>query len=439
MAHAVPDHLPSAVLDRADFAAACASRDLGQVLRLAKRWGGVGFSASHLARRCGMTVSRVQDYISGRVQAQQVGVFERVSDALHIPGSMFELGTRPWEGDERSRVVVAGSSPTLAAGEGSSLLATDFLWTPERAGTDYVAGVRASIDGLVSIDNRFGGAEVSRLSETIFDAVRGRLGSRDYEPSVRKDLAASVGELAEVAGWLAYDADRQDVVRRMNQESLHFTRLAGDRAMELLTLQNMSMHAGFMNHPGEALDIAEMVLAGDAYRLTPRLRALFLTRKARAVAQLGGHAAVNMFGEIHSLFLDGVSDADPPWAWWIDERELVWHEAMCRTDLGDNRTALDRFEQSVDAHTTADARSDYIHRAYLLGGQVTARSWRSADATLSDLEPMAAGVASPRSVVVIRAALADMLQPAVCAPRQLRERAAVFDASLARRMTHRGP
>ena len=31
----------------------------------------------------------------------------------------------------------------------------------------------------------------------------------------------------------------------MNNEALHFSRLAGDSAIELLTLQNASMHADF--------------------------------------------------------------------------------------------------------------------------------------------------------------------------------------------------
>ncbi len=450
MGEAAEDYLPAAVLARPDFAAACGGRDLGQILQLAKRWGGVGFSSSHLARRCGLTVSRVQDYIHGRVLAQQLGVFERVADGLHIPGAMLDLGTRPWEvGHHEAPARVAPADADADADEAAdadadvgtgaaSLITTDFLWTPERAGDGYLADVRQCIDSLVTVDNRFGGAEVSRLSEKVFEAVRRRLGLLDYEPSIKSDLAATVGELAEVAGWLAYDAGRQNVVRRMNHESLHFTRLAGDKAMELLTLQNASMHAGFMNQPGEALDIAELVLEGDGYRLTPRLQALFLTRKARALAQVGAEASTGLFDEIRSLFLDGVEVADPPWAWWIDEREIVWHEAMCRKDLGDNRTALDRFERSVEAATTGDRRSDFIHRAYLLGGQVAARSWRSAEGTMDELEQMASDVASPRSVLVIRDALADLRHPGLCAPRHLVDHATAFDATLAGTVVLRG-
>ena len=92
------------------------------------------------------------------------------------------------------------------------------------------------------------------------------------------------------------------------------------KPVELLTLQNSSMHAASQGRPREALQIASSVLEGP-YRLSPRLKALFLSRKARAMAQGGDGAALGLLPEIRSLFLDGVSDADPAWAWWVDERE----------------------------------------------------------------------------------------------------------------------
>jgi hypothetical protein len=92
-----PDFLPRDVLARPDFAEACDKRDLGEVLRISARWGGVGFTVSHLARRCQMSVGRVNDYIKGRKQAQSIEVFERVSDGLRIPGAMLGISRRTWE------------------------------------------------------------------------------------------------------------------------------------------------------------------------------------------------------------------------------------------------------------------------------------------------------------------------------------------------------
>ena len=197
----------------------------------------------------------------------------------------------------------------------------------EMDGSQLLESVQSHIHEIVALDNRFGGADLLGLSTRFFRNLRDQLGTGCYDPRLERDLQSAAGELAEVVGWLAYDAEAHDLCRRMNQESLYFTRLAGDKTVELLTLQNSSMHAGAEGRPREALHIARSVLEGD-YKLSPRIKALFLTRKARALAQSGDESALRLLPEIRELYLRGVSDADPAWAWWVDDRELAWHEAM---------------------------------------------------------------------------------------------------------------
>ena len=187
----------------------------------------------------------------------------------------------------------------------------------------------------------------------------------------------------------------------MNQESLYFTRLAGNKTVELLTLQNSSMHAAAEGRPREALQIARSVLEGD-YELSPRIKALFLTRKARALAQSRDESALGLLPEIRDLYLNGVSDTDPAWAWWIDDRELSWHEAMVQRDLGLASKAIDDFERSVMATPADEIRSQYVHRAYLLQSQVDNNTWDAAEQTARQLIPLSRDVASTRTVVILR-------------------------------------
>jgi transcriptional regulator with XRE-family HTH domain len=274
-------------------------------------------------------------------------------------------------------------------------------WLPEYADTDYLATVRGCIEQIIALDGRFGGADLVKLAERFFRRICNQLGTGAYDLNVKRDILATAGELAEVVGWLAYDANRQELVRRMNQESLYFTRLAGDKRMELLTLQNASMHAGFLNRPYEALHIADSVLNGD-YQLSPRLRTLFLTRKARALAQGGDDGSLRIFKEIRSLYLEGVQENDPTWTWWIDERELAWHEAMSNQDLGDSKSAIAQFERSVEAMPSTATRGQFVHRAYLFGAQVNLNSWSAAENTMRQLQPLAVEVASTRTAVLLR-------------------------------------
>lgn len=196
---------------------------------------------------------------------------------------------------------------------GGALLGASPGANPEFGDSEYLQSIRRHIREIVALDNRFGGADLVRLSTRFFRTLHEQLGTGTYDLNLERDLQSAAAELAEVVGWLAYDAEAHDLARRMNQESLYFARLAGDKTIELLTLQNSSMHAASQGRPKEALQIARSVLEGD-YRLSPRLKALFLTRKARALAQGGGDSALRLFPEIRSLYHEGVSDEDPAWA-----------------------------------------------------------------------------------------------------------------------------
>lgn len=293
---------------------------------------------------------------------------------------------------------------------------------------DYLQSVQGHIKELVALDNQFGGADLVRLSARFFRSLHDQLGAGAYEPKLERDLYAAAGELAEVVGWLAYDAEEHSLTRRMNQESLYFTRLCGDRTTELLTLQNSSMDAAAQGKPREALRLARSVLEGD-YQLSPRLRSLFLTREARALAQCGDESALKLFPEIRSLFLDGTSDSDPAWAWWVDERELLWHEAMAQRDLGQAQ-AVTQFEQSMLAVPVNETRSQYVHGSYLLQAQFENKQWTAAEQTVVQLIPLADHVASMRATLLLRNIFGRMRKSSSRLPSGLLERASVLGSTL---------
>jgi transcriptional regulator with XRE-family HTH domain len=275
------------------------------------------------------------------------------------------------------------------------------------ADTAYLEAVQQHIWHIVELDNRFGGGDLARLAVRFFRSLHQQLGTGAYEPAIERDLQATVGELAEIAGWLLYDADRQDDVRRMNQEALYFSRLAGDRSMELLTLQNASMHAGHLGRPREALHLARSVLeSGD--RLSPRVKTLFLVRKARALAQGGDEQALRLFDQARSHYEDGTRDSDPKWAWWIGERELAWHEGMALADLGRPREAVGKFEQSVWVMASRQMRGRYLHLGYLLSAQVKVGAWSDAETTMRQIASMVSDVSSARTVVLLSEILSEL-------------------------------
>jgi hypothetical protein len=94
-----PEYLTTQVLERREFATACTARDLGEMLRIAVKWGGPNFTVSYVARRCEMSISQVSDYMKRGRRASRLEIFERVADGLHIPGHMLGINRRAWESD----------------------------------------------------------------------------------------------------------------------------------------------------------------------------------------------------------------------------------------------------------------------------------------------------------------------------------------------------
>jgi transcriptional regulator with XRE-family HTH domain len=261
---------------------------------------------------------------------------------------------------------------------------------------DYVGSLRTRIRMLVDLDFQFGGDQSSGIALRLFRSVQRKVGAVECAPGVERDLHAAVGELGEVTAWLLYDAGRHDLVRATNLEALQHLRLAGDRSIELLTLQNMSLHAGDLGRPVESLDLARMVL--ETSKLSPRLKAMFLIREARALAQLGESTrAEQTFRQARSLYLDGVREDDPGWAWWVNEQELAWHEAMIHADASDWSAAVDALEESLVLTPGREVRRRYNHLANLLYAQTRAEAWHDARDTMERIAPFVDEVRSTRT------------------------------------------
>ncbi len=211
------DHLPPHVLERSDFVDACARRDAGAVLRLAKQYGGQGFTASHLARRCELTVSRVSDYIHGRVEARSVDVLARISDGLHIPGPMLHLAPRPWEdvqpSDQRGQVDVLRRDflkTTAAVAVGGVLGGASSSSGTPRIDAATIDAARDRMARLRKLDDHLGGADTYEMYRGEVDLTARTLhdGTARSE-SVRLAMLLLLAEQMQQCGWAAFDAGWQ--------------------------------------------------------------------------------------------------------------------------------------------------------------------------------------------------------------------------------------
>jgi hypothetical protein len=223
------------------------------------------------------------------------------------------------------------------------------------------------------------------------------LANGGYDPAAELDFQAAVGEAGEVAAWVAYDTDRNDLSRQLIHEALLASRLAGDREMELFELSHLAMLDTHVRRPREALRIA--VHALESGPLPDRVASVFEIRRGRALAQFGdgpgGVAAIRRAREL--------AEGDGPgWTWWVDEAELTLHEGQALGEAGDWAAAVPHMELAAGQVLAGRSRDSYVFHSFLLNAQARAGAWRDAGPVLARLAALSGMISSARTVTLLR-------------------------------------
>ncbi|SHE92823.1 hypothetical protein SAMN05444320_1022 [Streptoalloteichus hindustanus] len=269
---------------------------------------------------------------------------------------------------------------------------------------EWLAVARNLVKTLLHLDVATGGDDSAPLAIRAVATARRQVATHPCRAGVEPDVHAVIGELAEVAGWLAYDAGLHDEVRRLNLAARHHLAVAGDASLDLLVVQNTAMHVADQGRPVEALRLARNVLGSRS--LSPRLECLFRIREARALAQAGADGeARRVWRKAVGLHQDGTRDSDPAWAWWLTEGELAWHAGMVAGCAENWSDAIENLMRCVELTPARARRGAYIHLAMLMRAQVLAGAWRDAEETLRLLWPHVGEVRSSRGRAIVRAAL----------------------------------
>ncbi|MFC6883604.1 MULTISPECIES: helix-turn-helix domain-containing protein [Actinomadura] len=259
----------------------------------------------------------------------------------------------------------------------------------------YVESIRETSQALVRLDTVHGGNDVLPLALRAFRVANRKLGSGAYERPIERDLIAATGEIAEVAAWLAFDADRQEVSRQVIHEALMLSRAAGDRDMELFELTHMAMQSVHLHRPAEAVRLTADVV--DGRRPSPRVTALFDIRRGRALAQLGDkRRALDALGRARATLKDGITAADSPWTWWITDAEVLWHTGMAHAELGEWGAAVPLLRETADRRA-AYQRARYNDLVHLLNALVHVADWREAEPVLGEVAAQVGEVGSTRT------------------------------------------
>ncbi|WP_435593049.1 helix-turn-helix domain-containing protein [Nocardia sp. bgisy118] len=222
--------------------------------------------------------------------------------------------------------VVAGA-PLLEPLERWLRSAPDTLKVPGRArpgiGMQEVEELRNAARVFRAWDDQHGGglrrkAVVGQLAEV------NELLTESHPPEIRRELAATMAQLAETAAMMSWDSGHQRLAQRYYALAVRAAREADDRAFAAVVLAGMVRQLLSLKQPADALELVRLAQDYAGGHLTPTTEAMLFTREAWAYGQLGRPTAFHSTCDrAHAAFADSDHSIDPDWIRYFDSAELA--------------------------------------------------------------------------------------------------------------------
>jgi transcriptional regulator with XRE-family HTH domain len=368
-----PAHLPVEVRDRPEVVQACHDRDIGRLFRLINNLtdGPAQFTASHIARRCGLSPSRVAEYMKGQRHVSSVAVIGRIADGLGIRGVRFQLDRRPWEesesqegrvhrgrpsgweelGEMRRRVLLAGS---LAASV--PILNLDELTRLTAAVDDarrYMDGpvpgyFHRQLDECAKSDGKNGPKQTLPSVLGIIAAIESN--ARHLKVEARRELIAVAARAAEFAGWLYRDIGELESTGYWHDRAMEWAQECGDTAMQGYVLLKKSQTAWDARDGSRMLSLA-LAAQGSHWKLPRQVVAEAVQQEARALALTGERfeAVAAKLDQASTLLGQTDGAGDSTLGAHYSPTLLDLQSAICYVEAGRPQMAIDIYRAHLDA------------------------------------------------------------------------------------------
>jgi hypothetical protein len=169
--------------------------------------------------------------------------------------------------------------------------------------------IASHVTALRHLDDRQGGGALSlryvtRELASVLDLVR----SASYEPEVGQDLLTVVADLAQLVGWMHFDAGESAVAQRYLLLAIRVARAANDTGRMVNTIGMLAYVAAYT---GNGADAVHIIATGETVPTSSRLlQARSAGRAASAHAAIGDLAAFRAAADRSQNLLASASGDD---------------------------------------------------------------------------------------------------------------------------------
>lgn len=270
-----------------------------------------------------------------------------------------------------------------------------------RVGHELAEVVERRVIELRRLDDRLGGIDTLPLVERELAAVAHVLDAASYTEVTGRRLLRAVGELAQVAGWVASDAGQYARAQRHYLQGVRAAHAAGDQLVAANLLSSLAYQVASVGPPRDAVLLAATAVRG-AEVATGRVRALLLERVAWAYARAGdAREADRVLAEVDEAF-ETATDDEPDWVYWLDRGEIDIMAGRVNVELRRPLRAVPLLSAAIAGYDTSRAREVGLYETWLAESYLQANELDAAAATLESAEAKAARIHSARLAARVR-------------------------------------
>ncbi|MEU8787861.1 helix-turn-helix transcriptional regulator [Streptomyces sp. NPDC048643] len=282
-----------------------------------------------------------------------------------------------------------------------------------RIGMGTVDDLQQRVHGLRLADDVLAGGDLIRpaLRELRSAVKLYREGSHTDE--VGRQLLRQIGELAQIAGWIASDAGQHSEAERIYRLGISAARQAEDHTLAGNIAGSLAYQLSNTGREFEGLTLAHAALNDAGPDAPPKARALYLDRVAWAHVQAGGvengRQAMRALGEAgQALSEDSAGTESPAYLYWVDAGELRVMESRVYTELRRPLRAVPLLRDVLGRYDATHTREVALYSSWLAVALADANEPEEAAAVAERVISLASDIPSERTAERVRVILARL-------------------------------
>ncbi|MFF8942562.1 hypothetical protein ACF1A5_09885 [Streptomyces sp. NPDC014864] len=191
-----------------------------------------------------------------------------------------------------------------------------------------------------------------------------------HTSEVGRQLLRQIGELAQIAGWIASDAGQHAEAERIYRLGISAARQAEDHTLAGNIAGSLAYQLSNTGREVEGVTLAHAALNDAGPDAPPKARALYLDRVAWAHTKAGGvdngQAAMRALGEAgQALSQDSEGIESPAYLYWVDAGELRVMESRVYTELHRPLRAVPLLRSVLSEYDATHTREMALYLSWL--------------------------------------------------------------------------